>query len=385
MKKLELKYILRLNTPAFLGDAFQKGQWRTPPFKALLRQWWRVIKACELLKNGNNPENLHSEVREAEGKLFGHAWLEDSKGKKWAMQSRIEMRLKSWEQGQLEKLKPSEKKIHHKEVNFPIDPFLYLGYGPIEYDKPTKGIRLKNPPAIRENSSNLWTLLGKTISNGESREIEEAMKLIHLFGTIGGRSRNGWGSLILQSRNGQELPELSKILDKNNTQSRKWLSDYSRDLSNALDFDWCHAIGRDEKGLLFWRSKKEFPSWGEAMRHLAEVKIKLRTQFHFKGAGPHFSLCDRQILAYPVTKHLLDQWEKENGKKKPSRSANQLFFKVHRVGSGFVPIIVHLPHGIPKTLEEKLNPADKNGLGKREEDVWKKVHKVLDQEMQRLS
>jgi CRISPR-associated protein Cmr1 len=33
-------YTVRFVTPAFLGNVEQQGQWRTPPFKALLRQWW---------------------------------------------------------------------------------------------------------------------------------------------------------------------------------------------------------------------------------------------------------------------------------------------------------------------------------------------------------
>ena len=36
-------YQLRFQTPAFLGNAQQQGQWRTPPFKALLRQWWQGL------------------------------------------------------------------------------------------------------------------------------------------------------------------------------------------------------------------------------------------------------------------------------------------------------------------------------------------------------
>lgn len=30
-------------TPAFLGNAEQRAQWRTPPIKALLRQWWQGL------------------------------------------------------------------------------------------------------------------------------------------------------------------------------------------------------------------------------------------------------------------------------------------------------------------------------------------------------
>lgn len=39
------RYRLIFSTPAFLGNASQQGQWRTPPVKALLRQWWRVAVA----------------------------------------------------------------------------------------------------------------------------------------------------------------------------------------------------------------------------------------------------------------------------------------------------------------------------------------------------
>jgi CRISPR-associated protein Cmr1 len=41
------EYTLRFNTPAFLGNAEQNGQWRTPPIKAQLRQWWRVAHAAD--------------------------------------------------------------------------------------------------------------------------------------------------------------------------------------------------------------------------------------------------------------------------------------------------------------------------------------------------
>ncbi len=48
MTMRELTYQVGFNTPAFLGNAEQQAQWRTPPFKALLRQWWRVVKAPEV-------------------------------------------------------------------------------------------------------------------------------------------------------------------------------------------------------------------------------------------------------------------------------------------------------------------------------------------------
>ena len=46
MTMIERKFTLQFCTPAFLGNAEQSGQWRTPPFKAQLRQWWRVAYAA---------------------------------------------------------------------------------------------------------------------------------------------------------------------------------------------------------------------------------------------------------------------------------------------------------------------------------------------------
>lgn len=47
MTMQELTYKVTFTTPAFLGNAEQSAQWRTPPFKALLRQWWRVVYAAD--------------------------------------------------------------------------------------------------------------------------------------------------------------------------------------------------------------------------------------------------------------------------------------------------------------------------------------------------
>ena len=64
---IRTSYRLQLATPAFLGDADQKGVWRTPPLKALIREWWRVAVA---------PAIGHDDVRklkQKEADLFGTA------------------------------------------------------------------------------------------------------------------------------------------------------------------------------------------------------------------------------------------------------------------------------------------------------------------------
>lgn len=83
------RYQLRFTTPAFLGNASQQGQWRTPPVKALLRQWWRVAVAQEL---GYSAERL----RQREADLFGVAADGGD-----SHQSLIRIRLGQWSEGKL--------------------------------------------------------------------------------------------------------------------------------------------------------------------------------------------------------------------------------------------------------------------------------------------
>lgn len=69
------RYQLSFTTPAFLGNAGQDAQWRTPPVKALLRQWWRVAWAAER-KFALDLAAMRA-MREQEGRLLGHAWLDN--------------------------------------------------------------------------------------------------------------------------------------------------------------------------------------------------------------------------------------------------------------------------------------------------------------------
>lgn len=86
----QLNYTLSFTTPAFLGNAEQQAQWRTPPIKALIRQWWRVVKAPKL----DRPFNVN-DLRAAENALFGAA-SDDGAGKVNFTQ-RLENRADEWE------------------------------------------------------------------------------------------------------------------------------------------------------------------------------------------------------------------------------------------------------------------------------------------------
>jgi CRISPR-associated protein Cmr1 len=331
MKKLE--YRVTFNTPAFLGNAEQKGQWRTPPFKALLRQWWRVAFAAE---KGFQPDVAG--MRREEGRLFGAA------ADRTANKSLVRMRLDRWDEGTLKGWDPLPT-VEHPEVKFPVDSGLYLAYGPIVLRKGQKRPMLKEGAAIQVTDS---ATLRFAFPETHADRIGEALALIDRYGAVGGRSRNGWGSFSLTPLNG--TPALTGEIPV-----RHW--------REALALDWPHAIGEDEKGALVWQTRP-FADWKALMRELARVKIGLRTQFVFPAdKPPHDKPLDRHWLSYPVTKHSVRGWGIH-------RLPNSLRFKIRPTPDGkLVGVIFHVPCLPPP--EFRPDPS-------RIAQVWQQVHRYLD-------
>ena len=238
MKKLE--YRVTFNTPAFLGNAEQKGQWRTPPFKALLRQWWRVAFAAE---KGFQPDVAG--MRREEGRLFGAAAEPDSEQEPGAHAARPLGRGDARDGGGRPSSTPR---------SVPVDSGLYLAYGPIVLRKGQKRPMLKEGAAIQATDS---ATLRFAFPETHADRIGEALALIDRYGAVGGRSRNGWGSFSLTPLNG--TPAL-----RGEIPVRHW--------REALALDWPHAIGEDEKGALVWQTRP-FADWKALMRELARVKM----------------------------------------------------------------------------------------------------------------
>ncbi len=329
MRQTQLK--LQTLSPAFLGDAHQSGVWRTPPIKALLREWWRVAAA---------PEHFHDyrRLRQTEGKLFGNAWLDNDFCK-----SQVRMALEHWHEGKMRQHVPLAK-IPHPEAEKAgkmVEPLNYLGYGPID-----KG-QFKNGAALQANDINTLDLAWPS---EHDTLLKHTLQLIDWFGTFGGRSRNGWGSLALGL----------DALTRNHPQ----LTAAQRPLQDCLGLDWPHAIGEDPSGPLIWESANVFADWQPAMQFLARTKIGFRTDLGFTTGKGSPRVEARHIVAYPVTNHDVRAWGGQ------ARLANQLRFKLFRDASGQLRArLYHTPHRCPLPVQ-----------GIDELAVWQKIHFWLDQQ-----
>lgn len=341
-------YRLQLASPAFLGDADQKGSWRTPPLKALIREWWRIAVAPQVAYEVGA-------LKTQEKGLFGTAADDGSDGNQ---QSKIRLALSDWRAGSCKQWEPGEARVTHPEVKDrntgkerPVGAELYLGYGPLVFQQ---GTQLNNGAALQAKDEN-------TLKLAHPEEHDEALTLAltlaHWFGTIGGRSRNGWGSLGWQALPGTPaLPVLSKAALEH--------TGCSRPLARCLDLDWPHAIGTDAKGALVWRSKDTFRDWRAAMKFLAQTKIGFRVALGFVGGQPHREPQARHVLAYPVTHHKVPAWEgKDRG-----RLANTLRFKLQPEPDGSLrALIYHTP------CKPTLPHQGIDLLG-----TWQRVHDFLD-------
>ena len=361
----QLQYQVEFPTPAFLGNAEQNGQWRTPPFKALLRQWWRVAVAEEM-------NYRQDRVRNREAMVFGHAWLKEDRNASGAAvnarKSRVLIRLSQWTTGKETKTAWGERevgnqagRVRHPEVRQPIGPLLYLGYGPLKTRKVPRPNGGNDYATVLKNEAAIQAGEKATLSIAASEEcapqIQTALALMGAYGTVGGRSRNGWGSFALHPLSSATSVDLDAARGRS----------FCRDWRTALALDWPHALGRDKEGPLIWQTTRSHSNWADVMRDLAVCKIALRTAFKFPNQRPpHPKPEPRHWLSYPVTKHRVKSW---GGNK---RLPNSLRFKVRRDAGDankLRGIIFHMPCLPPRDFR-----PDREAI----EAVWARVHGLLD-------
>lgn len=348
MKKLE--YQVSFTTPAFLGNAEQHAQWRTPPFKALLRQWWRVVYA----EGRHTTPDLVAQMRRDEGLLFGVAADKNGDSRK----SQIRIRLSEWNEGLLKSWNGLDSaKVVHPEVRSPVGAQLYLGYGPLVFQQ--GGTVLKKNAAIQSGET---AVLKLAVPDEHVNMVSMAFWLMNRFGTLGGRSRNGWGSFTLIPINGtRAFPE---------ELGRNLFCDWK----DALKLDWPHCIGTSDGVPLIWETSP-MTDWKAVMKRLAEVKIGLRTQFKLSTGHNASRPESRHWLSYPVTNHNVDGW-KEKGKG-DYRLPNSLRFKVRQSEDGKLHgVIFHVPCLPPAQFRPDVSAI---------QDVWRKVHAYLDAAPQQLT
>ena len=333
MNMITRSYTVRFLTPAFLGDAEQNGAWRTPPFKALLRQWWRVAYV-----RGREPSAaLVAKMRETEGRLFGNAWLEAndddraSNRKTGHCRSVIRMRLEAAD--------GSEAWIRGTQQGVaPLSNGQQTSYSWFGLINRTDRITNKDLPpltGIKAAGAENTRMLKLAVPEDRIDEIDLTLRLINTFGQVGSRARTGWGAIHLEGVKPHSADEL-RI--------------FSRDCKACLAHDWAHALGRDKDGPWVWTSPPEFKDWAAALTKVAGMRKQVRTSLKEPSDL-------RPLLGFADA----------------SRMPSPLRWRVFRApkGDSLGVRVFALPHKIPAS-------AKKDNLNRHAETAWHSVIQILD-------
>jgi CRISPR-associated protein Cmr1 len=302
-KCFEMKFL----TPAFLGDAEQKGVWRTPPIKALLRQWWRVAYAA-----GKKFEFDIQNMRHEEGLLFGHAWLKDDyeKGGRSvsARKSKVRLRLEAWAQGTQSGVSPLPKILDTS----------YAWFGIVD-----RGNGLPDRRGIKAAPDKESACVLHIAAPDECMEqIIEVISLMNAFGVLGSRSRGGWGALQIENAPFLQLGQMSQ---------------YARPWTDCLQSDWPMSLAMAEGGLCLWHSKKPFKKWDDAMKFVAARRKDVRSSLKISDSGDV-----RAALGFAS----------------PGRMASPLRWKIVSNGDELKVRVFAMPHRIPQDGGIHMTPND---------------------------
>lgn len=363
----ELRFDVEFVTPCFLGGADGNAEIRTAPFKNLLRRWWRIA-------NGNlSPDELWKK----ESRLFGSTKKDpdiveenkklpkDKQKPECFGKSKVELKIiqNHCQISEKKELRFPNLRLNHPEVSAPVSVESYLGMGPVFWNKELRRAEYKNSYIVPSEKLTMVLVVPK----GEVKVFVKILSFIHYFGTIGSRSRNAWGSIVISNlKNITENKQINLILV-----SEDCLVDWNNIFQKNESRKYPYCFAKDEKGMLCWYTRPQ-ETWEEAMRIIADTYLKIRTAFKFNKTREKV-LEPRHLLGYPVTNHGVEKWDiakLENGREKKlnTRLPSQLILKILKDKNSFYGIILHLPNQIP--LQGFSIDTQK--------DIWKFVHGALD-------
>lgn len=322
-------------TPMFLGGADQNAELRAASFKGLLRYWWRVAAGYRFF----SATELYSE----EAKLFGSP--DDDSGKSKVIVEVLPGKNLPVSKAGFKKLAD----IKHPEVTGgKVNPLNYLaGMGLIHFRNGVLHSYFQPGGHFR------------LIITAVPQDIAAVLFLFKAFAAAGGRSRNGWGSLNISTKNG--------FFDS----SANVLQNIIKPFDDAFNCDYPHCLGADTKGLLLWKTKAVAKSWEDCLRDLADIYVKTRLSLNIVGQGKQ----DRHLLGYPVTNHTVQ----DRGWNKQTRHASALRLLVRKSEGGLCSgYILHIPHLFSKKLWGELDAG-------KQKKIWRQVHAQLDSLMLRTT
>ena len=213
-KDMETKeFDVEVVTPMFLGGAdTKKAELRVPPFKGALRFWWRALYGTDDL----------SDMKKREDSVFGSTHEKASFDLQILPVTDCQPKLSNLPKGK-------EFPVTSSRGRFNIGIIDYLAFGLRDF---RTGYSKEHIP-----EKNKFKIKFAIKNQTYHEEIENAFRMLVFHGGIGAKSRNGFGSLHVQSFNPLKINDESNV--KNFTSLSKKLILFNR----FTPFDtWVNAL-----------------------------------------------------------------------------------------------------------------------------------------------
>lgn len=358
MKKITFE--IETITPMFLAGADQsKAELRVASIKGLLRFWWRALQA----------ETDLAELRKKESHIFGSSDETTGGGCSFAIRINNAENLKPITRGF-----PGIDKIHtetfwsnkqNKQITINI--LEYLAYGP--FDPRNRRIR----PYFDTKSK--FNLIFHFRDNGHIDDVLKAMYVFSLFGGLGARCRNGFGSFSISKQEG-DISSFGEIISPANKYPINRLRELISNNSPVQPYS------SFSQGTKIFCAKQPMNTWHESLADVGKIYRGIRVGVNKLNNAVfeqkhHFD--KRQYLGAP-----LDPYQ-ENFHSFLDRHAKPYFIKMAIEGSKYRSYILYLPsqycEGFDKGRHGVINHTEVN---REFIDVCNEFNKFLAEHMETI-
>lgn len=316
----------RVITPMFSSGADQTGcEIRVPEIKAAMRFWWRAAHSNLSL----------DELRKRETLIFGGSGDEEARKSSFTMrvenQSIREYTQNDWNTDLSKYTVTGTRQGNPQSVKL----FDWLGFGVVQMVD-TGRINPKTNKSIKENRIQRSGLKQGTtfdliihVDEKYTEDVKEALNLFSCFGSLGAKSRNGFGRVVI---------------DGYKTDAADLCITYSK-IKNILP----EYTGFSENISLF-KTNSTYKTWHEALFQIGKAYREARVGKHATEGllGDHHSGKNRQYIALPL---IVDKHD-VNEIKTIDRMAKQFFMIVepeYKNGKEeYRGYILHMPFNFKK-------------------------------------
>jgi len=324
-------------TPMFVAGANQtKAELRAASIKGLLRFWWRALQA----------EADLNKLREKEAIIFGSS--EEGVGG-----SSFSLRIIT-----KDNLKPIKNKFpsnpqHQVRVEgktFKINILEYLAYGTYEY------IPKQGNVFVREyypEKTKFDIVLNFTDEKGKN-EVLKAFYVWCIFGGVGSRSRNGFGSINVINME-KAFENIGTIFSAKNPYEKQ-------NLNRLIKDNGIVSYPSFTQGARLFKAKQSFRVGLDALADVGKIYKNGRSTLEKKHCFEKRQYIGSPIVEKKVTKSFLD------------RHAKPYFIKIAKESNKYRAYILYLPSRYCDGLEK-----DRNDLTINHSNVDKKFAEVCNE------